>query len=206
MCEPISASTLLIGGLSAATAATSYAAQSSSANAQAEYQNEVYTRTRGLATEDYLREAQVLGVHSIQDQAAVSEQAVQNRIAQYQGEGGAAATLADRGIDGNSVHLLMSDYERLGALNDSNIVTNFQNRQTQLEQEVGALKSEAANRIAGATPRPVDTPSLLGTSLQIATGLTGAYDHQQRINKTGPYSSGSISGFWDKPFLFTKRT
>lgn len=137
-----------------------------------------------------------MGVRRIQEFAAATEQAISNQAQTQQAKGSVNAYLADRGIGGNSAALLVAEAERTGAANDLNLKTNTENRFTQLQQEVGALKAEAQNRISGATPQMVAGPSLLATGLQVGSGLASAYSFNQAALGTKPGST-----FWTKPIF-----
>lgn len=184
-----------MGGLQVAQTVTGYLGQKQEADAQQKYQNKVYGETAKAATENYLRTVNSLNTRFQQDTAASSEAAMQNSVQAAQARGTATTAAGEAGVEGNSVQLMLHDFSRIEASNNSNLYTNLQMEQQQIGDEMRSARAQAQSQIAQAAPSPVHQPSLLGAALQIGTTAFDTVDRIHQVQRTGVYDP-NYRGKW----------
>jgi hypothetical protein len=180
----------------AASAGLSFAGQKQAADAQ-EYQ---YKEGQRLANENLMLQYQQMAVRQREEQIAKSQQ-VQQITAEARNAFSTIATEAgEAGIQGNTVNILMGEFERQQgeALANLNLNYDFRNRQLQLEQL--GMRGQAEAAMIRAYPTQ-GQPSIFSPLLQVGAGALNTvnmYGNLDRMGQTGgsnvigPYSS--ISG------------
>lgn len=200
MCEP---TTIAMAGLSiAGSASTLYSQQKAGAD-QAQYESDLYTQTSNISLQNYLRQTQAVGNQLTQQAAAASQSAEASSLQTAQAQSAANVSAGERGINGNSVHLLLSDFARHEAQNNFNLRTNLGWMSAQSSEELVGLRAQTQAHIAGATPNPVVMPSGIGAALQIGSAVVGAVDRHQQISRSGVYDPANKSSTWMYKPLFS---
>jgi hypothetical protein len=166
---------LALSGLSAATgiagAAVSYAGQQQNAKAQREYQDAVYKSTKESANSAF-------SVQQTQERAQTAQAIDANNLQAAQARSTASVASAQAGAAGQSYDALLADFDRQQAMNNQTLLANADTRTL-------SYYAQRNDRIAGATPRPVESPSALALGLQIGqTAFQSAADYD--YYKPGP--------------------
>lgn len=198
MCEPFS---IAAAAISIASAAAGYAAQSSAASQQKDYQQKMFDETRKAAITDRNFQSQQVFNRLEQDRAATSQQATENAAAAAQAKGTAYANFAERGMAGNTLQSLLGEFDRQQSANGYVLQTNYAWKSQQASEDLQSIGAGTASRIAGATPQPVAGPSALAAGLSIAGGVLSAYDTGMARTKSGPYAdkANQTSSFSQRP-------
>ncbi len=188
MCLPIAAAIpLATAGLGIAQAGLTYSGQVQQTRDQAKYQNQVYSQVGKIAQQNYLHTIDQVNLQNQQTFAAATDQFAAKSLDTLKAQSSANATLAERGITGNSVQGLLDDFSRINAADRVNTQTNISMRLQQSQEYLKGAQAEAKSRIAQANPQPLTPPSFLGTALQIGTAGLSGYDQYLRLNRSGPY-------------------
>lgn len=118
---------------------------------------------------------------SQQERAAASQKLQQNSIDTAKAVATASASASEADIGGLSVASLLGDiYGRSAQINDG-VNQNLESTQTQMSVDATNLHRGLVNTV---NTRPaVQSPSLLGTGLQAATGVFGAYKDELKIRQ-----------------------
>lgn len=174
--------------LSAGSTAAGYLGQSQQANANANYQNQMYAQTGKNALANYDQQTGVAGTRLIQQAAAMQQQGMDQNRQMMQAQGHAAAAAGEAGVAGNSVNALMNDFSSVASSNIDTLRTNQQYSVNQMGQDEKAMRANAQNQIAQAAPQPVQRPSLLGSLMEIAGGAYKAKDGLDYMRQQGIYN------------------
>lgn len=164
-----------------------YAAQSQNANAQAKFENGRYGQTVASARANYIQQMNQIQNRASQDRDATVQGGMQNQVQGIDAKARATTTLNEHGVGGNSVHELLSDFDRIEGANQQTLATNLQWRDQQAGQDMLSAKAQAQGLITNASPAPVVGPNGIATGLQMAgTGLQG-FDQVMKYQRIGPY-------------------
>jgi hypothetical protein len=194
-------STLVSLSLAAASTAATMAAQQQAAKGQANYQNKLYSNTASLATQNYLRTANMVSVRRQQEQAAAGITGQQNTDAAQQARSHALTSAAEAGVQGTSVQELLNDYSRIEAGNNANLHQNLQWENEQGQEDLASARAQAMGQTSSATPRPVQGPSLVNLGLQFAS--EGVKACRPTLSELHPARATSPS-WWNGPVFGSK--
>lgn len=190
MCAP-AIIPIAIGAISAAGAAASYASQKDAADAQSAYGKDVHRYVKKSATANYYQQVQQIQGRLGQEKVRTSDEALKNTLAAARAKSNASVVMGERGVQGNSVNVLLSDFDRIEAQNHDALSTNYQWMQQQAGQDILASRAAALDRIHGSTPQPVAYPSMLATALQIGGSALKTYDSVQFATRSGVYDQSN---------------
>lgn len=183
-----------MGVMSAASAAAQYQGQKENADAQAGYENQMYSATAKNATANYLNQVSQTQLGLDQARMSATESGLQNQVAGMSGKATAATMMGEHGVTGNSVKELLSNFDRIQQGNNTTLATNLRWQQLQGQQQMLGYQAQAQGRIAAATPAPVVQPSAAALGIGLAGAGLQAYDGYQRYTMSGPYSPNGIGG------------
>jgi hypothetical protein len=158
MCEPVTMATIAIGA-SAGGAATNIIGQNTTRQMNKGYENQkknaqddLIIENRKRATHDYLREVRLEQLEQSQEESSVSEQS--NDIArQAEGATGqAVASAAERGVSGNNLETIISDYDfqqnkEVGLLRLNQAMANMQHT-----ENIAGAKDQFDYRVSSVKP------------------------------------------------------
>lgn len=179
----------------AASAGMSFFGQKQAADAQA-YQ---YKEGQRLANENLMLQYQQMAVRQREEQVAKSQQVQQIRAEAENAFATITTEAGEAGIQGNTVNILMGEFERQQgeSLANLNLNYDFRNRQLQLEQL--GMRGQAEAAMIRSYPTQ-GQPSIFSPLLQIGAGALNTvnmYGNLDRMGQTGgsnvigPYSSAS---------------
>lgn len=181
---------LAAAATSIAATGAGYAGQYQAAQAQGEYGASMYAANARAARLNYQNQLSSLDTRMDQERAAAVQAGEGNFVAAQQAKGAAAASAAERGVQGNSVDALLSDFDRQEAWNAESIKTNYRWTAQQAQEEKKSARANAQRAISSGTPPPVQMPPLLGAALSIGSQAFGAYDAYSFRSQTGHYDRG----------------
>jgi hypothetical protein len=190
MCAP-AVIPIAMGAISAAGTAASYIGQKQAADAQAAYGQDIYRYVKKSATANYYQQVNQIQTRVGQEQAKAGNEMLSNSLAAASAKSKAAVSLGERGVTGNSVNVLLSDFDRIEAQNHQALATNLQWMQQQAGQDILSARAQALDRIHGATPQPTVAPSLLAAALQLGGTALKTYDSVQFATRSGVYDQGN---------------
>lgn len=193
MCDVVSAGLLVA---SAASTAVGVAAQQKAAKDQRKYENNVYSATAKAANTNYIQTISQTNVQRSQVEAATGQQAVQADMAVRSAQAAQAVASGEAGATGNTMDLLLRDFDRVKAQDNFNLDTNREWRDQQTEQNLLSAQAQANNQTTSALPRPVQMPSVLVAALQIGSSAFTAYDQSQQHSRSGPYDPNNNDDNW----------
>jgi hypothetical protein len=159
---------------SVAAPVMSYVGQQQAAEAQAEYQQNMYDMNKEIADQALASQYSGIAQRQSEEQRKASQemQAISSQAAQARAI--ASASAAESGVSGLSVDMLMNDYFR----KEYGFMTSTQEQLRgtlfQLEQGKKGAASEYEGRVMGMTPQPVAYPSLLATGIGVTGGLASS--------------------------------
>ena len=156
MCEPVS---IAVGAMAVGGAVSSIVGQNTSRQMAKHQEDEkrhaqdtVILENRMRATKDYLRNVRLEQLKQTQEGEQVSEQS-QDTVKQMQGaKGSAVASAAERGVTGNNVDTIISDYEfqqnqEVGRLRQNQSMKNQQHT-----EEIAGMKDTFDYRVTAEKP------------------------------------------------------
>jgi hypothetical protein len=179
---------LILGGLSVAGSVASARAQNKAAEEQAEYQNRLYSETGDAALQNYAIQIDAIQDRLGQETAAASQQATLQSSAIQSQQATARVAAGERGVEGNSVELLLQDFTRLEAQTNLDFQTNLQWMADQAGDEMQALQADGQNQINAVTPRPVSGADPLATGIGVIGSLLSITDSALQRQQQGPYN------------------
>lgn len=175
-------------GISAASSLASYVGQRNVAKAQASYQNQVAEQTAKAANNAYIEQAAATNIRTAQQQQVASQELQGLQRDRLQAQGTAVASSQSAGL---SFENLMRDYYREEARQRDNIRTQLQWDTNEAQRQMLGFQAQAQDRANGAQTYMVNSPSLLGTGLQIAGSAFDAYSrYTTKDPTTGKYVFG----------------
>ena len=170
MCEPTTL-ILLSTAVSAASTGLGFIAQSQQAAAEEEFQQRQFEITRANSNRNFLNQATQSNLRISQEEEAAQGERQAREIDRAQTVSSARVAAGEAGVSGISVDALLADFNRSASTRDQTTRRNVSLFRQQSGLELEGLAAQAANRTAGALPRPVQRPSLLGAGLQIGGTL-----------------------------------
>jgi len=183
VCEPTTLMAVSIG-LTAAQGVASYVGQSQMASQQAKA-NAATARSVNESTRINLAQ---LGIQGQQERDAASQKAQEVQRERLKAEARARVSAGEAGVSGLSVDALLNDYSKEESRYLESLETNMDYNQQQRDLEAQGIVAQGQSRI-NSMPLP-NTPSLLGTALQIGAGSLDAYDRYG--SKAAPSRSGRV--------------
>lgn len=176
---------ILSGGASVA----SFVGQSRDASAQSRFQNQRYQQTINAALSNFRLQSAAMQRRMIQEAEAFSAQSMDRQAATRQAKGQAVVSANEGGVAGNSINVLISDFDRIDSLNAERMATQFEWSRQQNVDYMQSLQANAQSNINAALPQPVSRPSLLGLGLNLAGAAFSAYDTSNQQLGRGPYGT-----------------
>lgn len=165
--------------LAAAGAATQYAENNQKAKAAGREGAERYRSVSEAALEDYNTNSRQLTIRNAQEDAAASQEAIALSHEADEASGSARAIAGARGVGGNTVDALLSEFS---AIESENLFAGVRNRlwsRMAIEDHRLGLRSAAQQRISGAAPSRVFGQSGLSLALDIGgAGLNAAANYR----------------------------
>ena len=153
--------------LSIAQAAVGFAA----ASQQAAAQNAAYEQNRLNAIAAANDKYASISRRAVQEKEAASQKLLEKRIQGVKQRAQGKQAAAEAGVTGLSVAALMQDFEAQALRGEAAIITNFENKQTYLADEMDATYHQTVARIYSV--RPAAKPSPIGFILQGLGGIMG---------------------------------
>lgn len=175
MCAPALVATPMLLKLSlatsVATAAAGFAAQAKASSDQGKFQNSQYKRNAANAIESFEGMVQSGNERLVQEAAAASVQSRENARGADEMVGVATARSAAGGVGGVTASELQENFLRLEAENENVIRTNLSWARDQMGNEFKGFSAGTRDRIASATPGPINRPNVLG----LLTSIGGSF-------------------------------
>ena len=189
MCDPVTMAVLTVA---------QGAAQYQEGVAQAQAQQSRFDANRLAANEARDLKVQTLNQRAIQEAEAASEEKMRLGIAALEGEGAALVAQGESGLTGNSMDLLLQDYEAQKLRGVTTINRNLENVEKQIELEKRGASAEALNRTNSLQQGVM--PNFLAAAVGTAASATAAYNAGKVDQPSKTYTSGSRSGKGDNYF------
>jgi hypothetical protein len=190
MCDPVTMAVLTVA---------QGAAQYQEDVAQAQQQQADFDANRLAANDARDLKVQTLNQRAIQEAEAASEEKMRLGIAALEGEGAALVAQGESGLSGNSMDLLLQDYEAQKLRGVTTINRNLENVEKQIALEKRGASAEAQNRTNSLQQGVM--PNFLAAAVGTAVNATSAYQSAKVSQpKKSSYTSGSRSGKGDNYF------
>ena len=189
MCEPT---------LMAALMVAQGVAQYQEGVAQAQAQQSRFDANRLAANEARDLKVQTLNQRATQEAEAASEEKLALSIKALEGEGAALVAQGESGLTGNSMDLLLQDYEAQKLRGVTTINRNLENVEKQIELEKRGASAEAQSRTNSLQQGVM--PNFLAAAVGTAANATAAYNAGKVDQPSKTYTSGSRSGKGDNYF------
>lgn len=179
----LTATQALVANVAVGTALTSaiatpiygYVAQQQAASTQSAYQNQMYAANQKIAEQSLLSQYADISLRQQQEQQKAAQEMRIISTQAEQARATARTSAMESGVAGLSVNSLMDDYYRREA--SALLTTQQQLRGSlfQLEQAKRGMGSEYQGRVLSMTPKPIPSPSLIATGLELGGNLSGMY-------------------------------
>jgi len=153
----------------AASAGVSFAGQAQQASAQ-KYQ---YEESQRLANENLQLQYQQMAVRQREEQIAKAQQVQMIRQEAETAFGSIRTEAGESGIQGNTVNILLAEFERQQAESLANLNMNYDFRNRQLQIEQLGLRGQAEAAMIRAYPQ-VSSPSIAAPIIQTGAGVLNA--------------------------------
>lgn len=151
--------TALVGGMAAGGAVTNIIGQNTTRQLNKGYENQkknaqddLIIENRKRATHDYLREVRLEQLGQTQETASVAEQSKDVAKQTAEAKGQAMASSAERGVAGNSLDTILSDYEFQQNQEVGRLRMNQDMKNTQHTENIGGFKDTFDYRVASVKP------------------------------------------------------
>jgi hypothetical protein len=154
--------------------------------AQAQQKQSRFDANRLAANEARDLKVQTLNQRAIQEAEAASEEKMRLGIAALEGEGAALVAQGESGLSGNSMDLLLQDYEAQKLRGVTTINRNLENVEKQIELEKRGASAEAQNRTNSLQQGVM--PNFLAAAVGTAANATSAYQ-SAKVNQSDKYKS-----------------
>lgn len=164
MCDPVTMAVLTVA---------SGVAEYQEGVAQAQQQQARFDANRLAANEARDLKVQTLNQRAIQEAEAASEEKMRLGIAALEGEGAALVAQGESGLSGNSMDLLLQDYEAQKLRGVTTINRNLENVEKQIALEKRGASAEAQNRTNSLQQGVM--PNFLAAAVGTAASATSAY-------------------------------
>lgn len=153
----------------AASAGVSFAGQAQQASVQ-KYQ---YRESQRLAKENLQLQYQQMAVRQREEQIAKAQQVQQIRQEAENAFGSIRTEAGESGIQGNTVNVLLAEFERQQAESLANLQLNYDFRNRQLQIEQLGMQGSAEAAMIRAYPQ-VSSPSIAAPLVQTGAGVLNA--------------------------------
>jgi hypothetical protein len=176
---------------SAAGAAMSFVGQSQAASAQ-RYQ---YSEAQRLANENLQLQYRQMAVRQREEQVSKAQQVQQIRMEAEQAFGSIRAESGESGVYGNTVDILMREFERQQNESLSNLDLNYDFRNRQLQIEQLGMRGRAESAMIQAYPNQT-APSIITPLLQVggsALNTVNMYGNFSRMPAFGGNPAPQVS-------------
>lgn len=164
MCDPVTMAVLTVA---------QGAAQYQEGVAQAQAQQSRFDANRLAANEARDLKVQTLNQRATQEAEAASEEKLALSIKAMEGRGAALVAQGESGLTGNSMDLLLQDYEAQKLRGVTTINRNLENVEKQIELEKRGASAEAQNRTNSLQQGVM--PNFLAAAVGTAANATSAY-------------------------------
>lgn len=175
MCDPVTMAVLTVA---------SGVAEYQEGVAQAQQQQSRFDANRLAANEARDLKVQTLNQRAIQEAEAASEEKMRLGIAALEGEGAALVAQGESGLSGNSMDLLLQDYEAQKLRGVTTINRNLENVEKQIALEKRGASAEAQNRTNSLQQGVM--PNFLAAAVGTAAKATSAYQ-SAKVNQPDNY-------------------
>lgn len=189
MCEPVSM-TVALGAMAAGGAASNIVGQNTTRQMNKGFENQkkiaqedLIIENRRRATHDYLRQVRLEQKQETQEGDSLNEEAKDIDRQRAGATGQAITSAAERGVAGNSVEMIINDYEFQQNQEVGRLRENQEMKNAQHAENVEGYKDQFDQRIAAVKPYvprvqpPVDyfgpIFGAVGTTLSGASGFVG---------------------------------
>lgn len=177
MCDPVTMAVLAVA---------QGAAQYEEGVAKAQQQQSRFDANRLAANEARDLKVQTLNQRAIQEAEAASEEKMRLGIAALEGEGAALVAQGESGLSGNSMDLLLQDYEAQKLRGVTTINRNLENVEKQIALEKRGASAEAQNRTNSLQQGVM--PNFLAAAVGTAANATSAYQ-SAKVSQPDKYKS-----------------
>ena len=164
MCDPVTMAVLTVA---------QGAAEYQEGVAQAQQQQARFDANRLAANEARDLKVQTLNQRAIQEAEAASEEKLALGIKAMEGEGAALVAQGESGLSGNSMDLLLQDYEAQKLRGVTTINRNLENVEKQIALEKRGASAEAQNRTNSLQQGVM--PNFLAAAVGTAANAAAAY-------------------------------
>ncbi len=175
MCDPVTMAVLTVA---------SGVAEYQEGVAQAQQQQSRFDANRLAANEARDLKVQTLNQRAIQEAEAASEEKMRLGIAALEGEGAALVAQGESGLSGNSMDLLLQDYEAQKLRGVTTINRNLENVEKQIALEKRGASAEAQNRTNSLQQGVM--PNFLAAAVGTAAKATASYQ-TYKVDKPTDY-------------------
>lgn len=156
MCEPVS---ITLGVMAVAGAASTIAGQNTQRqmakgleNQKKNAQDDLIIENRRRATHDYLRQVRLEQSQQTQEAASLAEQSQDVSRQTVGATGKAQASAAERGVAGNSLEMVINDYEFQQNQEVGRLRINQEMKNRQHEESIGGYGDQFDQRAASVKP------------------------------------------------------
>jgi hypothetical protein len=173
-----------------------YVGEEQRASSENEYQNQVYSEITKNAKSNYMLQLEAQGTRALQERESLLDEGTERARANVQQRASATAALGSRGLASTTVNQLLGEFDRQAAATENNLLINYNWRRAQDTQEAEGFRTDAANRIISARPRPVEGGNPLSLLLGIGGAAMQSYDTGMQQTRSGPYDPNKTSNHW----------
>lgn len=180
MCEPVSITmgVLAVGGAVASIAGQNQQRQMAKGfeNQKKNAQDDLIMENRKRATHDYLRQVRLEQSQETQENQALAETSQDIRRDTATAKATGIASAAERGVGGNSVEMLISDYEFQQGQEIGRLRMNQEQKDAQHRENIGGFQDQFDQRVTAVQPyvpraqAPVD---YFGPIFQAGSSIAG---------------------------------
>lgn len=177
----------------AASAGMTFAGQQQAANSQ-EYQ---YRESQRLASENLQLQYSQMAVRQREEQIAKAQQVQSLRAQAEQAFSTIRTESGESGVQGNSVNILLAEFERQQSEALANLNLNYEFRNRQMRMEQLGMRGQAEASVIRSYPTQ-SQPSVFSPLLQVGAGALNAvnmYGNFDRMPAFGGSSAGQYSSF-----------
>jgi hypothetical protein len=173
-----------------------YVGEEQRASSENEYQNQVYSEITKNAKSNYMLQLEAQGTRALQERESLLDEGTERARANVQQRASATAALGSRGLASTTVNQLLGEFDRQAAATENNLLINYNWRRAQDAQEAEGFRTDAANRIISARPRPVTGGNPLSLLLGVGGSLLQGYDTGKQQTRSGPYDPNKTTNDW----------
>jgi hypothetical protein len=181
-----------------------YVGENQRAESENEYQNQVYSEITKNAKSNYNLQLEAQGERALQEREALLDEGTERARRSIQDRSAAATALGSRGLSSQTMNNLLGEFDRQAAATENNLLLNYNWRRAQDARDAEGFRTDAANRIVSARPRPVEGGNPLSLLFGIGGSAIDAYDTGMQQTRSGPYDPNKTSNDWLYRPLFGK--